>query len=110
MIDIKSFRDGTFGGGGGWSGSFLHAILYVETRESEKWRCISVLFSDKIRILPSLARECAAVFYRQSKRRGCFCCKLSRVMYTRRLLVLIRFRGECNAIAQELTHAGALIL
>lgn len=31
------------------------------------------------------------------------------VMYIRRLLLLIRFRKECSAIARELTHPGAVL-
>lgn len=39
---------------------------------------------------------------------GSFCLRLKRVMYIRQLSVLIRFREVCNAIAQELTHPGAV--
>ena len=55
---------------------------------------ILFLISDKIRF--SLARELwGRVSTVKANVGGCFCWKLSKVhvMYTRRLLVLIRFRG-----------------
>lgn len=39
---------------------------------------------------------------------GRFCLRLKSVMCIRQLFVLIRFREVCNAIAQELTHPGAV--
>ena len=58
----------------------------------------------------SISERCAALFGRQSNCGSALFEAFKVHVYQTKLLALIRFRGESNTVAQELTHPRAVAI